>query len=196
MFRIYSLIIGYFLGSISFAYLIGKSMNTDLRQKGSGNLGTTNTIRVLGKKAGAVNFILDVLKSAAAFYICRALFGLETAGFYASAGAILGHDFPFYLKFRGGKGAAATIGLMLALWNTVTLITLAIGTAFGLSGYISLGSIAFAIAIPITLWKRGYPAEIVALSGALSTLTLIRHRSNMKRLMAGNENKLFFKKKA
>ncbi|MBQ4347437.1 MAG: glycerol-3-phosphate 1-O-acyltransferase PlsY [Firmicutes bacterium] len=197
MFRVVCLIIGYFLGSISFAYIMGKISKRDLRKEGSGNLGTTNTLRVLGKRAGAITFVLDIAKALASFYIGCALFPEAgfLAGFYGGAGAVLGHDFPFYLKFKGGKGIASTIGLMIAFWNVDTLITIGIGVAFGLSGYISLGSITFVIAIPITLWLKGYPAEIVLVSAILSVIALIKHKDNIKRLRSGTENKLFFKNK-
>lgn len=197
MFRIISIIIGYFLGSISFAYFIGKSQNTDLRQKGSGNLGTTNTIRVLGKKLGAINFVLDLAKSIAAFYICYYLFDANalTAAFYGSTGAILGHDFPFYLKFKGGKGVASTIGMMISNWNIATIITIAIGVCFGLSGYISLGSMVFVVTIPITLFIMNYSIEIVILTIIIAVITIVKHKENIIRLKNGNENKLFNKKK-
>lgn len=197
MFRIPCLIIGYFLGSISFAYIIGRSQHTDLRKKGSGNLGTTNTIRVLGKKFGAINFILDLAKSIAAFYICYNLFKADplTAAFYGSTGAILGHDFPFYLKFKGGKGVASAIGMMIANWNLATIITIVIGVCFGLSGYISLGSMVFVVTIPIVLAIMHYSLEIVLITVGIAILTLVKHKENIIRLKNGNENKLFNKKK-
>ena len=198
MFRVISLVIGYFLGSVSFAYFIGRSQHTDLRQKGSGNLGTTNTIRVLGKKFGAINFVLDLAKSIIAFYICYNVFKTNplTAAFYGSAGAILGHDFPFYLNFKGGKGVASAIGMMIANWNWATIITVAIGVCFGLTGYISLGSMVFAVTIPIVLGIMHYPAEIVILTAFIAALTLIKHKENIIRLKNGNENKLFNKKRS
>ena len=88
------------------SYVVGRIWQVDLRQHGSGNLGTTNALRVLGKKAGALVFIGDIMKSVIAFVICRAIFGSNLAGVYGSVGAVLGHNYPFYLKFKGGKGIA------------------------------------------------------------------------------------------
>ena len=104
MFRLICLCIGYCIGCIETAYVVGRIWQVDLRQHGSGNLGTTNALRVLGKKAGALVFIGDIMKSVIAFVICRAIFGSNLAGVYGSVGAVLGHNYPFYLKFKGGKG--------------------------------------------------------------------------------------------
>ena len=108
MFRLICIAIGYCIGCIQTAFIMGKLCKTDLSKKGSGNLGTTNALRVLGFKAGAVTFIGDILKGVVSFIIARWLFpdmGI-LAGIYACAGTILGHDFPFYLHFKGGKGIA------------------------------------------------------------------------------------------
>ena len=117
MFRLICMIIGYCIGCIETAHVIGKLWGVDLRKHGSGNLGTTNTLRVLGKKAGAMVFIGDILKSVIAYLICRAVFkdNGTIAGLFGSAGAILGHNYPFYLNFKGGKGIAVMIG-MTGLW--------------------------------------------------------------------------------
>lgn len=103
MFRLICLCIGYCIGCIETAYVVGRIWQVDLRQHGSGNLGTTNALRVLGKKAGALVFIGDIMKSVIAFVICRAIFGSNLAGVYGSVGAVLGHNYPFYLNFKGGK---------------------------------------------------------------------------------------------
>ena len=123
MFRLICIAIGYFIGCIQTAFIMGKLCKTDLSKKGSGNLGTTNALRVLGFKAGAVTFIGDILKGVVSFIIARWLFpdmGV-LAGIYACAGTILGHDFPFYLHFKGGKGIAATIGLVLCIGFTESM---------------------------------------------------------------------------
>lgn len=115
MFRLICLCIGYCIGCIETAYVVGRIWQVDLRQHGSGNLGTTNALRVLGKKAGALVFIGDIMKSVIAFVICRAIFGSNLAGVYGSVGAVLGHNYPFYLKFKGGKGIAVMIGMTAAM---------------------------------------------------------------------------------
>ncbi len=196
MFKLISLLIGYFIGCISMAFIVGKITKTDLRKKGSGNLGTTNALRVLGFRAGASTFLGDILKCIAAFFLCRMLFPEESllAGIYAGAGAILGHDFPFYLKFKGGKGIAATIGMVLSLTFVFSpylgMISIGIGfLAVVCFRFISVGSILFSISIPISAFFLGMPVEGVVLLALLALLALWLHRANVKRLRTGTENK-------
>ena len=175
MFRLICIAIGYCIGCIQTAFIMGKLCKTDLSKKGSGNLGTTNALRVLGFKAGAVTFIGDILKGVVSFIIARWLFpdmGI-LAGIYACAGTILGHDFPFYLHFKGGKGIVAV----------------------ALSGYISLGSMLFSIAIPVCAFFFQLPLEGALVLTALTILALWKHRANIGRLRAGNENKFTLTKK-
>ena len=189
MFRLICIAIGYAIGCIQTAFIIGKLCKTDLSKKGSGNLGTTNALRVLGFKAGLATFICDILKGVVSFLLARWLFPDEAllAGLYSCAGTILGHDFPFYLRFKGGKGIAATIGMVL--------ISFAIGiVAVAMSGYISLGSMLFSVAIPICafLWKL--PLEASILTAVMAALALWQHRANIGRLRTGNENKFTLRK--
>lgn len=200
MFRILCLVIGYFIGCIQSAYVVGRVMRVDIRKHGSGNLGTTNALRVLGKRAGAVTFACDILKSVISFTICYQLFDSSIAGVYASFGAVLGHDFPFYLKFKGGKGIAATVGMLGALsvvfnpW--IAPVTYAIGIMGVLiSGTVSVGSIAFSIGIPIVCAIMGGEIEITAVTIAMAVLAIYRHKANIGRLKNGTENRLFGKNK-
>lgn len=201
MFRVICILIGYGIGCIQSAYLVGKIMHVDLRQHGSGNLGSTNALRVLGKKAGAITFGCDLLKSICSFYLCHWAFpeaGM-LAGIYGCVGTILGHDFPFYLGFRGGKGIAAMIGMVLCLTPIqpfVPLIAYGIGMIVLIyTKYVSLGSMVFAVGVPIGAYLVGLPQEIIIIMVALCILALFRHRSNMVRLMKGKEHKLGQKKK-
>ncbi|WP_312060288.1 glycerol-3-phosphate 1-O-acyltransferase PlsY [Anaerotignum sp.] len=196
MFRLISLLIGYFIGCISMGFIVGKLTKTDLRKKGSGNLGTTNALRVLGFRAGLATFLGDILKGVVAFFLCRLIFPDDSllAGIYAGAGAILGHDFPFYLKFKGGKGIASTIGIVLSLTfvfspflGAITIVIGILGVAC--SGFISMGSILFSISIPISAYFLGMPTEAVAIFTALAVLATWLHRANIKRLISGTENK-------
>ncbi len=191
MFRIICLVIGYFFGCIQTAYFVGKVNHVDLSKKGSGNLGTTNTVRVLGIKKGLITFFCDILKSAAAFYVCYFIFkeNAVVAGFYGSAGAILGHDFPFFNKFKGGKGIAAMLGMMLGAFPFPALLVYIIAILILLIGYVSLASLILSVLIPVTLYLWGYPAEAVALTSALAVLALIKHRQNIKRLLNGTESR-------
>ena len=201
MFRLICIAIGYAIGCIQTAFIIGKLCKTDLSKKGSGNLGTTNALRVLGFKAGLATFICDILKGVVSFLLARWLFPGEAllAGLYSCAGTILGHDFPFYLRFKGGKGIAATIGMVLCVGFTASmplmLISFAIGiVAVAMSGYISLGSMLFSVAIPICafLWKL--PLEASILTAVMAALALWQHRANIGRLRTGNENKFTLRK--
>ncbi len=202
MFRLICLCIGYCIGCIETAYVVGKLWRVDLRQHGSGNLGTTNALRVLGKKAGALVFIGDILKSVIAFLICRAIFKdhATIAGLFGSVGAVLGHNYPFYLHFKGGKGIAVMIGMTAALAFT-TDIRLAIPNAvigFGMAfatGYVSVGSLLFALTLPISCYLLGYEQEIVLVTACVSALAFWRHRTNIKKLLNGTENKFGSKKK-
>ncbi|MEA5084420.1 MAG: glycerol-3-phosphate 1-O-acyltransferase PlsY [Lachnospiraceae bacterium] len=200
MFRILCLVIGYFIGCIQSAFVVGKVMRVDIRKHGSGNLGTTNALRVLGKRAGAVTFACDILKSVISFTICYKLFGGAVAGVYASFGAVLGHDFPFYLKFKGGKGIAATVGMVGALSVVINpwmaLATYAIGILGVLfSGTVSLGSLLFSVSIPVALFFMKAEQEIILVSIIMMVLAFYRHKENIVRLKNGTENRLFGKKK-
>ncbi len=200
MFRIFCILMGYLVGCIQSAYLVGKIMHVDLRKCGSGNLGSTNALRVLGKRAGGITFACDILKSVVSFLLCRMLFpeaGLA-AGIYGCAGAVLGHDFPFYLGFKGGKGIAAMIGMVLCL-AFVSPVLAVVAYAVGILGivftkYVSVGSMLFSVVIPLLFYILHFSGEIVVVGIALGILALFRHKANIKRLLSGNENKLVTKK--
>ena len=122
MFRLWCVLIGYALGLVSTAYIVGKVHGIDIREHGSGNAGTTNTLRVLGRRAGAIVLAGDVCKCLMAVFVCWLIFhkmeGYDSYKYliriYASAGTILGHNYPFYLKFHGGKGMACFVGMAIA----------------------------------------------------------------------------------
>ncbi len=202
MFRIVCLVIGYMVGCMETAYFVSKAWKTDLRSQGSGNLGTTNALRVLGVKAGAATFAGDILKSVLAFAAGMFLFpeAGALAGMYGSIGAILGHDFPFYLHFRGGKGIAASIGMVLGLSFAISpllaLVSLGIGiVGVAVSHTISAGSLLFAFSIPVAAYFLRFPVEMTALAAALCVLAFWKHRANIGRLLAGNENRFSIRKK-
>ena len=166
MFRLICLVLGYFIGCIQSAYIVGKIWHKDIRKYGSGNLGSTNALRVLGKKAAAITFTCDILKAVLAFVIAYHIFGRSiVAGVYASAGAVLGHDFPFYLSFKGGKGIAATIGLIMCLSVTVSPWIAAFSYGLGIigvliKGYVSMGSLMFVITVPFACYFTGVGNDI------------------------------------
>jgi glycerol-3-phosphate acyltransferase PlsY len=184
---------GYLVGLVQTAYILGRIMNTDLREHGSGNLGATNAFRVLGLKAGLITFSLDILKAIAVVLVIRYLFdGGAVGGLYGGLGVVLGHDFPFYLKFKGGKGVAVTTGIMLAISPVASLIIIAaMVLLIIITKYVSLGSISG------MLIMAGYAAvkyrgniEMTILIFALAALAIFMHRSNIIRLINGTENKI------
>ena len=202
MFRLICMIIGYGIGCIETAHVVGKLWKVDLRKHGSGNLGTTNTLRVLGKKAGAIVFIGDILKSVIAYLLCRAIFkdNGTVAGLFGSAGAVLGHNFPFYLDFKGGKGIAVMIGMTAALaFTTNPLLAspnalIGFGLAFG-TRYVSVGSLGFSLCLPISCYLLGFEREVVLITLAVSLMAVWRHRKNIRNLLNGTENRFGSKKK-
>lgn len=208
--RIICIIIGYALGCIQSAYIISRAVgHIDIREYGSGNAGFTNTTRVLGKKVGIFVFLIDLAKVIVAFIIASILFeGTGTftdgisylPGIYAGAGAILGHNFPFYLGFRGGKGIACSLGIMLCISWQAALITYAVGfVVFIAKKYISLSSLTMTLLFPIVMImtrnKFNFETEAIIIMFILCALAYIKHRTNIQRLLSGTENKFGSKKK-
>ena len=211
--RILCLAIGYVFGLFQTAYIYGKMHGIDIRQHGSGNAGTTNTLRVLGTKAGLIVFAGDVLKCVCAIVACSLLFGknhpdmIYLLKLYAAAGAILGHNFPFYLGFKGGKGIAATAGLILAFHPT--FLPVGVLVFFGIfftTHYVSLGSLLVyaAFMIQITMsgqmglfqgMSRQHLFEMYGVAAFLTIMAYYKHRENIKRLLKGEERKTYLTKK-
>ena len=194
-------IIAYLLGSIPFGWLVAKAKGVDIRSAGSGNIGATNAMRVLGKTAGITVLLLDALKGyvAAAWVPVMLLKCLnasppDTALLPVIAGiaAVLGHNFTCWLKFKGGKGIATTAGVYLALAPLALLIALIVFLlAVAVTKYVSMGSISAAIALPAAIWimKPGDPCLGIATT-ALGVLAIYKHKGNIQRLRAGTENRL------
>ena len=208
--RIICLLIGYAFGLFQTGYIVGKFKHIDIRKQGSGNAGSTNAVRVMGWKAGIVTFAGDVLKCVAAVLLARYLYR-ETdmallLGMYAGLGATFGHNFPFYLKFKGGKGIAVLAGLVVStgLWLVpIPLSAFLIAVIF--TRYVSLGSLLAATMFFLEMLLFGmkgdlpvpaqYLPELYFLVGVIMLLAWIRHRENIKRLLAGEENRFGSNKK-
>ena len=200
-------IIAYLLGSISFSVLISKKMaGFDVREKGSGNAGTTNVLRSVGKKAAIITLICDVLKGVVAILVAclvaKIAKDINSSLLVQVAGiaVIIGHTFPIFFGFKGGKGIATSLGvLLLTNWN-IGLICLVFALVLMiLTRMVSLGSIAAAILFPVLVTfmpSNAYIVEgnYVIYSLILAVLVVFNHRSNVKRLLTGTENKLDFKK--
>lgn len=211
--RILSVLIGYAFGSIQSAYLLGKTRGIDIRDYGSGNAGTTNTIRVLGTKAGILVFFMDAFKCVFAVMAAWYLFGRSNPEMaylfksYAFAGCVLGHDYPFYMGFRGGKGVACMAGFICAYyWALFPTALIFFFVPYLLTHYVSLGSLCVysgSFIMMIILGQMGVfgapqPVlnEIYIIQALFTILVFWKHRANIGRLLSGKESKTYlFKKK-
>ena len=210
--RIICLVIGYVFWLFQTAYIYGKLHGIDIRNYGSGNAGTTNTMRVLGTKAGLLVLLGDIVKCILAVVVTGLIFGkthpetIYLLKLYAAAGAILGHNFPFYLNFKGGKGIAATAGLILSFHPY--LIPMGIILFFGAfftTHYVSLGSLlvyaGFFIEMVVLgqMGKFGMSQELLiemyVIAGGLTIMAYYKHKDNIKRLLSGTERKTYLSHK-
>ncbi|HKM34855.1 MAG TPA: glycerol-3-phosphate 1-O-acyltransferase PlsY [Lachnospiraceae bacterium] len=212
--RILCLIIGYMFGLFQTAYVYGKIHGIDIRKYGSGNSGTTNALRVLGTKAGLVVFAGDCIKCILAILLTKLLFGTSHTdvvyllALYTGTGVILGHNYPFYMNFKGGKGIAATAGLVIAFhpYFIPVGVVLFFGT-FLTTHYVSLGSILVYAGFMIQMVISGQIGlflgatqsqliEMYIISAFLTVMAYWKHRDNMVRLVKGEERKTYlFKNK-
>ena len=206
MLRILLLIIGYFIGNIETGYIFGKLNKMDIRNYGSGNAGATNTLRVLGPKAGLIVFFGDFCKSLIPCLVVRYIFRDNVSlsyvyMLYIGLGVVLGHNFPFYLGFKGGKGVASTAGIIMALDIRIAAVCLAIFIVIvAVTRYVSLASIVVMIifiGMSHLLVKTNYgfangssSMEFRLLVVVIGFLSIFMHRANIKRLLSGTENKI------
>lgn len=207
--RIICLFAGYLFGLLQSGYFYGKAHKIDIRNYGSGNSGTTNALRVMGAKAGAVVFLGDFLKSLLPCLMIRVLFRSQPEMvylliLYTGFGVILGHNYPFYLNFKGGKGIAATAGLIVATDLRMMLLCLvAFVLIIAVTRYVSLGSLVVATIFFVWLFLFGRIGaygldqrllpEFYIVTALISGQAFWRHRANIGRLVRGRENKISFK---
>lgn len=189
-----ALLAGYLLGSISFAVIVARRHGIDILKVGSGNPGATNVKRVVGKKAGNLVFALDFLKGLiAAGWPLLPILGAESAvwaGMAGLVGAILGHSFSIFLRFKGGKGVAVTMGGLFALLPVVTLIGLLVWVVvFYTSRYVSLASLAFGVSLPLAALVTARAWPLMVLTVLVAVLIVYRHRGNIQRLRDGTESR-------
>ncbi len=209
--RVLCLLIGYGLGSISTSYLYGKARGIDVREHGSGNAGTTNTLRVMGRKAGAIVLAGDMLKTFFAILLTWLIFHWffpdmdYLLRIYTGAGVILGHDYPFYMKFKGGKGIACSGAMILSFyWGIIPAEVVIFFGIFFLTHYVSLASIFMYLGFMAQLLIFGQSGllgmsqaaliEMYIIAALLTALALFQHRENIKRLIKGEERKTILKK--
>lgn len=196
-------LLAYLLGSIPFGYLLVRlSVGGDVRETGSGGTGATNVTRRAGRSVGVLTLLLDLLKGTAAVFVARALLGAgELEQWWvcaAGAAAVLGHVFPIWLKFHGGKGVATGLGVFLMLAPLATLCALLVFVfVVWLWRYVSLGSIVAAALLPLGVWSLSMfgisdraPRPVLLLSILGAALIVFMHRANVGRLLRGEESKL------
>jgi glycerol-3-phosphate acyltransferase PlsY len=182
---------GYLLGSISFAVLVARSRGVDIFAVGSGNPGATNVKRVLGAGPGNLVFALDAAKGALAaawpmFFVTEGAIGL---GLWGLGGAILGHSFSIFLRFRGGKGVATTMGGMLVLMPAVLFISVLVWLLlYFASRVVAIASIGFGLTLPLAAMMTAQPISLKLFAAALALLLVFRHRANIVRLLRGEEH--------
>lgn len=185
-----AILAGYLIGSIPFGHIFAKSKGIDIRRQGSGNIGATNVWRTMGRAYGIAVLLLDALKGAAAVIIGR-LTGIDGVELLTALAALLGHAFPVYLGFRGGKIIAAGAGAMLTLAPLPCLIAiLFFAIVVLITRYVSLGSVCGALSIPILLAVFDYSALYIAFGAFVCAFALYKHIPNLKRILAGTEAKI------
>jgi len=183
----------YLIGAVPFGLLIGRLVGADVRMAGSGNIGATNVGRVLGKKLGSLTLLCDVTKGFLPVWAAAYLFPPSSANrelIVVSCGlaAVVGHMFPLYLRFKGGKGVATALGVFLALspWS-ILISVLVFAAAVAGSGFVSVGSLAASGLIPLWLWILGDSTPILVAAVAIAALIWCKHSSNIGRLLRGEE---------
>ncbi len=185
-------ILSYILGSIPNGLWLGKAIwHTDLREHGSHNIGATNAWRTLGKVAGTCIFLLDFAKGALSVYLGSLLVGTPLFMIICGILAIVGHSCSLFLKFKGGKGVATGLGVMVMLMPLPALIVFLIWLAIvKVTGYVSLGSIVAAACVPALAWLMGYSLEFILFGVLAAVFIIVRHHSNIGRLLKGTESKI------
>ena len=198
--------IGYLLGSLPFGYLVARAKGVNIFEVGSKSSGATNVRRVLGNGPGYLVFVLDALKgSLAAGWPMLSMLGKELAFGNSSSdpsdanmlavaglfGALIGHSFSCFTKFRGGKGVATGVGGFAVLfpWGALIAVT-AFALVLALTRYVSLGSMIGAVTLPVSAWLLHQPNLIIGVSAAVAVFVVVRHRANISRLLSGTENKI------
>lgn len=181
-------VFAYLVGSIPSGFILGWLAGVDVRDAGSGNIGATNVARVLGKWRGLLTLLADAAKGFVPVFIGQRLGLSDMALALVAIAAFLGHLYPVFLKFQGGKGVATAFGDLLALAPQAALVLIVLfGLAVLISRRVSVGSIAAAVATPISLWALSAPMEFVAMAAFMGGMIVLRHRDNIARLLAGTE---------
>ena len=199
----------YLLGSIPTGYLVARAKGIDIRSVGSGNIGATNVMRILGKPAGILVLVVDGFKG---WVACGLLPGYalpffevrpgdagelrEVLAIVCGVAAVLGHNYPCWLKFKGGKGIATSAGVLAALvpWALIIILSLWI-LFFALTRYVSIGSLVASFTLPFASWFTTHSTLLTLVTGAMGVLAIYKHRANIERLLHGTESRVSFGRK-
>jgi acyl phosphate:glycerol-3-phosphate acyltransferase len=182
---------GYLAGSVPFAFLLARRAGIDVRIAGSGNVGAANVLRTAGARRALLVMLLDVAKGAAAVVLAHAAIGGVAAGALTGAAAIVGHIYPVWLRFHGGKGVAVAAGVFSVLAPAATAIAaLLFLVTVWMTRYVSLGSVAATLALPPAAWLAGESCAVVFAAAGTASLILFRHRANLRRLRSGIEPRM------
>jgi acyl phosphate:glycerol-3-phosphate acyltransferase len=182
---------GYLAGSVPFAFLLARRAGIDVRIAGSGNVGAANVLRTAGARRAVLVMALDVAKGAAAVVLAHAAIGGVAAGALTGAAAIVGHIYPVWLRFHGGKGVAVAAGVFSVLAPAATaIVALLFLVTVWMTRYVSLGSVAATLALPPAAWLAGESGAVVFAAAGTASLILFRHRANLRRLRSGIEPRM------
>jgi glycerol-3-phosphate acyltransferase PlsY len=184
------ILLGYAVGSVPFAFLLARRAGIDVRVAGSGNVGAANVVRTSGLPLGVTVMALDIVKGAATVLAAYAAVGSIQSMAAAGAAAVVGHVYPIWLRFHGGKGVAVAAGAFAVLAPLATVAaTLVFVIAVGLTRVISLGSVAATLTLPPAAWAAGAPTSVMLAASGIASLILFRHRGNVRRIVRGTERR-------
>ncbi|MBF0511949.1 MAG: glycerol-3-phosphate 1-O-acyltransferase PlsY [Candidatus Omnitrophica bacterium] len=202
LFLVINVVLAYFIGAIPVAYMAGRFYkNIDIREYGSGNMGATNAFRVLGKGPGTLVLLLDILKGLIPITLLANIFDLHAplALVLIAVAAVAGHNWTVFMKFKGGKGMATSLGVLIGLAIQLPGIRVVLGAAlltwlviFFIFGYVSVASIAAAVVFPIMMVAVNAPFSMKVMAIGLCMVIVFKHKSNIRRLMRGQENRVYF----
>ena len=185
------ILLGYAIGSVPFAYLLARRVGVDVRVTGSGNVGAANVLRTSGVAPGLIVLALDISKGAMAVLVAQAGTATMDAAAAAGGAAIIGHVYPVWLRFRGGKGVAVATGVFSVLAPFATLVAACVfGAVAATTRIVSLASIAATLTLPSIAWLCGSPPPVFGAAAGVGALILFRHRSNVRRMFARREYRL------
>jgi glycerol-3-phosphate acyltransferase PlsY len=185
------ILLGYLAGSVPFAFLLARRAGIDVRFAGSGNVGAANVLRTTGPRRAILVMSLDVAKGALAVVLASLVHAGATVTALAAAAAVVGHIYPVWLRFHGGKGVAVAAGVFGVLTPIATALALGLFLVIvGVTRYVSLGSIAATVALPPAAWMTGEPKAVVLAAAGVGALILFRHRGNIRRLRDGTERRM------